>query len=138
MEEMSQSLQSALQQAQSEATAENMQTLRQILENLIRLSLDQENILKSIGTINLNSPLYLDYPQLQNKLQADAQIIEDSLFALSKRQPQIESVVNSEINAINNSMEKALIEMAERRSSKASERQQFNYDSRQQPNTYLV
>lgn len=125
MEEMSQSLQSALQQAQSDATAEDMQTLRQILENLIRLSLDQENILKSIGTINLNSPLYLDYLQLQNKLQADAQIIEDSLFALSKRQPQIESLVNSEINAINSSMEKALIEMAERRSSKASERQQF-------------
>ena len=125
MEEMSQSLQSALQQAQSEAATEDMQTLRQILENLIRLSIDQENILKSIGTINLNSPLYLDYQQLQNKLQADAQIIEDSLFALSKRQPQIESVVNSEINDINNSMEKALIEMAERRSSKASERQQF-------------
>ena len=125
MEEMSQSLQSALQQAQSDATTEDMQILRQILENLIRLSLDQENILKSIGTINLNSPLYLDYLQLQNKLQADAQIIEDSLFALSKRQPQIESVVNSEINAINSSIEKALIEMAERRSSKASEHQQF-------------
>ena len=125
MEEMSQSLQTALQQAQSDAAAEDMQTLRQILENLIRLSLDQENILKSIGKINLNSPLYLDYLQLQNKLQADAQIIEDSLFALSKRQPQIESVVNSEINSINSSMEKALIEMAERRSSRASERQQF-------------
>ena len=125
MEEMSQSLQSALQLAQSDAIAEDMQTLRQILENLIQLSLDQENILKSIGTINLNSPLYLDYLQLQKKLQADAQIIEDSLFALSKRQPQIQSVVNREINAINNSMENALIEMAERRSSKASERQQF-------------
>ena len=121
MEEMSQSLQSALQQSQSESVAEDMQ----ILENLITLSIDQEDILKSIGSINLNSPIYLDYLQLQNKLQSDAQIIEDSLFALSKRQPQILSVVNSEINAINNSMENALIEMAERRSSKASERQQF-------------
>jgi hypothetical protein len=125
MEEMSQSLQTALQQAQAEGLAEDMQTLRQILENLITLSLDQENILISIGSINLNSPVYLDYLQLQNKLQSDAQIIEDSLFALSKRQPQIQSIVNSEINAINNSMENALLEMAERRSSKASERQQF-------------
>ncbi|MDG1189964.1 MAG: hypothetical protein P8N00_05375, partial [Flavobacteriales bacterium] len=125
MEEMSQSLQTALQQAQAEGLAEDMQTLRQILENLITLSLDQENILISIGSINLNSPVYLDYLQLQNKLQSDAQIIEDSLFALSKRQPQIQSIVNSEINAINNSMQNALLEMAERRSSKASERQQF-------------
>lgn len=125
MEELSQSLQSSLQQAQSEAIEEDMQTLRQILENLITLSLDQEDILKAIGNINLNSPIYLDYLQLQSKIQSDAQIIEDSLFSLSKRQPQIQSIVNSEINAINNSMENALIEMAERRSSKASERQQF-------------
>ena len=51
IEEMSQSLQSALQQAQSDAAAEDMQTLRQILENLIRLSLDQENILKIKQTV---------------------------------------------------------------------------------------
>ena len=125
MEEMSQSLQSAMQSAEQEQVAEDMQTLRQILENLIVLSVDQENILKTIPQININSPLYLDYLQLQKKLQADAQIIEDSLFALSKRQPQIESIVNKEINTINLSTEKALEEMAERRSAKASERQQF-------------
>ena len=125
MEEMSQSLQSAMQSAQQEQIAEDMQTLRQILENLIVLSVDQENILKTIPQININSPLYLEYLQLQKKLQADAQIIEDSLFALSKRQPQIESIVNKEINTIDLSMEKALEDMAERRSSNASERQQF-------------
>ncbi|MBL6873444.1 MAG: hypothetical protein ISR00_05805 [Flavobacteriales bacterium] len=125
MEEMSQSLQSAMQSAEQEQVAEDMQTLRQILENLIVLSVDQENILKTIPQININSPLYLDYLQLQKKLQTDAQIIEDSLFALSKRQPQIESIVNKEINTINLSTEKALEEMAERRSAKASERQQF-------------
>jgi hypothetical protein len=125
MEEMSQSLQSAMQSAQQEQVAEDMQTLRQILENLIVLSVDQEDILKTIPQININSPLYLDYLQLQKKLQADAQIIEDSLFALSKRQPQIESIVNKEINTIELSTEKALEEMAERRSAKASERQQF-------------
>lgn len=125
IEEMSQSIQSAMQQALSETLSEDMQRLRQILENLITLSLDQEDVLQSIISINLNSPLYLDYLQLQNKLQADAKIIEDSLFALSKRQPQIESVVNREIGAINNSMEKAIVEMAERRSSRAREQQQF-------------
>lgn len=125
MEEMSQSLQSAMQSAQQEQVAEDIQTLRQILENLIVLSVDQEDILKTIPQININSPLYLDYLQTQKKLQADSEIIEDSLFALSKRQPQIESTVNKEINTINLSMEKALEDMAERRSNNASERQQF-------------
>ena len=58
-------------------------------------------------------------------MQNDAQIIEDSLFALSKRQPQIKSIVNREINALNSSMEKAIDLMEERTSGKASERQQF-------------
>ncbi len=125
MEEMSQSLQSALDTQQQEQLSEDMQTLRQILENLITVSIDQEDILQSINSINLNSPLYLDYLQLQNKLQSDTEIIEDSLFALSKRQPQIQSIVNQEINAIHMNMGKALEEMAERRSERASERQQF-------------
>ena len=125
MEEMGQSLQSALESQQKEQLSEDMQTLRQILENLVTLSLDQEEILEAINSINLNSPLYLNYLQLQNKLQSDTEIIEDSLFALSKRQPQIQSVVNKEINSIYLNMSKALDEMAERRSQKARENQQF-------------
>ena len=125
MEEMGQALQATLDSQQKEQLSEDMQTLRQILENLVTLSIDQEDVLQSITNINLNSPLYLDYLQLQNKLQSDTEIIEDSLFALSKRQPQIQSVVNKEINAIYMNMGKALDEMAERRSRQARENQQF-------------
>ena len=103
-----------------------MATLRQILENLIALSLDQEkDYLANINETNINSPQYTNYMQLQKKLQNDAQIIEDSLFALSKRQPQIKSIVNREINALNSSMEKAIDWMEERATEKASEQQQF-------------
>ena len=125
MEEMSQKLQSSMQQSESDSAWEDMTTLRQILENLITLSLDQEIILANITETNINSPQYTQYMQLQKKLQYDAQIIEDSLFALSKRQPQIKSIVNREINALNSGMEKAINLMQERSSGKASERQQF-------------
>lgn len=125
MEEMSQKLQSSMQQSESDSASEDMATLRQILENLITLSLDQEMLLANITETNINSPLYTHYMQLQKKLQNDAQIIEDSLFALSKRQPQIKSIVNREINALNSGMEKAIDWMEERTSGKASERQQF-------------
>ena len=125
MEEMSQKLQSSIQQSESNSASEDMATLRQILENLITLSLDQEMLLANITETNINSPQYTNYVQLQKKLQNDAQIIEDSLFALSKRQPQIKSIVNREINALNSGMEKAIDLMEERSSGKASERQQF-------------
>jgi len=125
MEEMSQKLQSSMQQSESDSASEDMATLRQILENLITLSLDQEMLLANITETNINSPQYTHYMRLQKKLQNDAQIIEDSLFALSKRQPQIKSIVNIEINALNSGMEKAINLMEERTSGKASERQQF-------------
>ncbi len=125
MEEMSEQIQSAMASEESESVAEDIETLRQILENLITISLEQENLLANIESIKSNSPLYSEFMRTQKKLEIDAQIIEDSLFALSKRQPKIESFINTEINALNTSMSKALTYMAERKSAKASERQQF-------------
>lgn len=126
MEEMSEKIQSAMQNNSAEGAKEDMESLRQILENLVTLSFEQESLLSEIELININSPLYTSFMHQQKKLQDDAQIIEDSLFALSKRQPQISSVVNREINALNSGMEKSLSFMEERLSAKASEKQQFS------------
>ena len=125
MEEMSQKLQSSMQQSEADSNAEDMTTLRQILENLITLSLDQESLLSDIAETKESSPMYVTHMQQQKKLQNDAQIIEDSLFALSKRQPQISSIVNREISALNEGMINSLEWMAERANAKASEQQQF-------------
>ena len=126
MEEMAGKIESAMQNNSSESTKEDMGSLRQILENLVTLSFEQEALLSEIELININSPLYTSFMHQQKKLQDDAQIIEDSLFALSKRQPQISSVVNREINALNSGMKKALSHMEERLSAQASEKQQFS------------
>lgn len=125
MEEMSDKLQSAMEMESSEGVAEDMETLRQILENLITLSKEEESLLINIGEVKYNSPIYTDYIKTQKKLQLDAQIVEDSLFALSKRQPQISSFINVEINDLNINMEKAIGLMEERQSQEASVRQQY-------------
>lgn len=125
MNEMGKKLQSSMQSNESETQAEDMETLRQILENLISLSFEQEQLLTAIEETNINSPLYTEHMHQQKRLVDDAKIIEDSLFALSKRQPQIESIVNKEINALNYNMGKALEQMEERFSSEASKQQQY-------------
>jgi len=125
MKEMSQSIQDSLAQEEAETVAEDMETLRQILENLISLSFDQENLMNNLYDVKFNSPIYTQYMRDQSKLMDDSQIIEDSLFALSKRQPQIQSIINSEINDMNANMEKALSFMEERKTNEASEKQQF-------------
>ena len=125
MQEMSQSIMDSLAQEEAETAAEDMETLRQILENLISLSFDQEALINNLSDVKFNSPIYTQYMRDQNKLMDDSQIIEDSLFALSKRQPQIESIINSEINDMNANMKRALSFMEERKTNDASEKQQF-------------
>ena len=63
--------------------------------------------------------------QKQSRLKDDAKIVEDSLFALSKRNPTIGKMVNQEISTINSSMDKAINNLAERNSPEAASRQQF-------------
>lgn len=125
LNQMGEKLQSSMQSSKSESQLEDMETLRQILENLIALSFDQEHLLSAIVETHINSPLYTQHMHQQKKLVNDAQIIEDSLFALSKRQPQIESIVNRELNALNYNMDQSLAQMEERFSAKASEQQQY-------------
>jgi hypothetical protein len=63
--------------------------------------------------------------QDQKNLKTDLQMIEDSLFALSKRQAALKPIINREITAINQHVEKALAEMTERRLPSATEKQQL-------------
>ena len=61
---------------------ENMETLRQILENLITLSFDQEELINNISSLPKNSNSIVKYIKEQKKLSDNSKIIEDSLFAL--------------------------------------------------------
>ncbi|MGC6471140.1 MAG: hypothetical protein ACON4E_07735 [Flavobacteriales bacterium] len=125
MEQMSQEITDSMEMEEAESVAEDMETLRQILENLISVSHDQESLMKNLYNVQFNSPIYTQHLRTQKTLQQNTQIIEDSLLALSKRQPSVESIINKEINAMNSNMENALSFMEERSSSQATEKQQF-------------
>ena len=113
MQKMSEQLAQMQQEMDKEAQSEDINKLRDILENLIQLSFGQEALMGELSTAKTNDPQFFKINRKQNKLQEDAKMIEDSLFALSKRVPQIQSVVNREISAINMNMEKAVDEIKE-------------------------
>jgi len=104
---------------------EDMETLRKILENLVTLSFDQEYLMEHVNNTPRNSPEFVKIVQEQNKLSDNSKIIEDSLFALSKRVIQIQATINKEIASINRNMQKATKELENREVNKATERQQF-------------
>ena len=127
MEELSDQISQMQQQMASENNAENLEDLRALLENIIQLSFDQEEVMENIKNTNNNDPRYVALSQQQKKLKDDSKIVEDSLFALSKRIQKLEAArtINQEMTAVNFNMEKAIEELQERRTPQASNRQQL-------------
>ncbi len=125
MDQLSERLEGMQSDMFMEQLAEDSRVLREILENLLKTSFSQEDLLLEIRNLNVNDPRYVQFIQDQRKIRDDLQMIEDSLVALSKRQIQIESYVTREIRDINLNLEHALHSLIERQRAQASSRQQF-------------
>ncbi|MFL5751760.1 MAG: DUF4175 family protein [Bacteroidia bacterium] len=124
MKSMSDKMQQAMEQMQQDQNEEDMQALRQIMENLMNVSFAEEDLAKESQKIKTNNPQYTKLAQKQKKLQDDSKMIEDSLLALSKRNPMISATVNKEINSIQHNMGKSIESLEERQTQEASMRQQ--------------
>ena len=124
MKEMAASMSNQMQSAEMEQMQEDMKALRQLLENLVSLSFDQEALIKRLARSRINTPAYISRVQDQHKLKGDFQLIQDSLLALSKRVMQIESFVTEKISAVNENMDVGLKRLEERQKSQAADNQQ--------------
>ncbi len=125
MQKMSESLTSMQQDMVQEGMEEDIDALRDILENLIQLSFDQEDLIGKVNSVNLNDPQYTDLIREQKNIKDDLKLVEDSLFALSKRQIMIEPFISKEISSINQNIEKSIDFLNNRRSNQAAEKQQY-------------
>jgi hypothetical protein len=124
MSNMKKKMQQMMEDAEG-GGGEDVAALRDILENLLQVSFEQEALMKEVKTIDRNNPRYLALIQQQKKIKDDAAMIEDSLFAISKRQPKIQPIVNREIADINNNMNKAIKFMVDRNQQESASRQQY-------------
>ncbi|HNW97587.1 MAG TPA: hypothetical protein PKK00_04130 [Bacteroidales bacterium] len=124
MQELADKMEQMQEEMQEEKEGEDINTLRDILENLIKASFDQEDLINQLGEVKTSDPQYNTLIQQQKNLKDDIQMIEDSLFALSKRQSQIESFVNQEISEINDNVKNAITQLNLRNTSTAKSKQQ--------------
>ena len=125
MKSLSQKLEKMQEEMEQEAAEEDVNSLRQILENLISVSLDQEELMKNFKQINSNDPKFVKYMDRQKELKDDIGMIKDSLYALSKRQPMIEAIVNREISNIDADMKRAIEYLHNRNIGAAGTYQQY-------------
>jgi hypothetical protein len=108
MQQMSNTIKQQQQENQSNQLAEDIDNVRQILENLVKISKYQEDLMNKIKTTKVSDPLYQEIIKRQYYLKEKMQPIADTLFAISKRQPQIGYMINQELNKIDDYIEKSL------------------------------
>lgn len=125
MKSMAEKMQSMMDQMAQEGQEEDLKALREILENLLSLSFDQEKLINVTKLTSINDPNYTKLARQQQKLKEDSKTIEDSLLALSKRVPALVSTVNKEIGSIKDNMNRSTSYLADRNVMAAAGRQQF-------------
>jgi hypothetical protein len=124
MKKMSSKMKSKMKENESDQAEEDMKTIRQLLENLVNLSFDQERVMKDFESTGETTPRYVKLTQQQSKLKNDFVMIEDSLHELSKRVYQIESFVTEKVTDIKQNLAESINMLEERIKYKAQENQQ--------------
>lgn len=119
----------AMQMAMESAASEDLNSLRKTLENLIKLSFEQEQIMEGMRGLRPEDPKYNDFNKRQRAALDGMKVVEDSLLALSKRVVQIQSIINKEVSDVNLSMERSIRAMTERKNGIVSRQQQLSMTS---------
>ena len=125
MKQMSKQMRKQMSKMSQESLQLNYKRVRQILENLIHFSQEQEDLIKKFDNINNYNPQFVKNARKQTQLRVETEMIEDSLQALSQKVMQIESTVNREIEDINYYMEKVREYISDRQIGKIRSSQQY-------------
>lgn len=123
MKQMAGSLQENMEAGDMEQMQEDIKAIRQLLENLVTLSFDQEDLISDLNITKVNTPRYVELVQSQFKLKDDFQLIQDSLQALSKRNDKIASFVTEKVIEVKNDIQSSIKELEERRKPESARHQ---------------
>ncbi|MFN5171266.1 MAG: hypothetical protein ACK5DD_16740 [Cyclobacteriaceae bacterium] len=129
MQQMQQQLEGMQNSMEMEMNMENLESMRQILHGLIKLSFDQETLMKDFNEVQQSDPRYIALSQQQLKLQDDAKVLEDSLLALAKRDVMMGAAITREVTELNGHIDKAVEQIKERRKANASAEMQSSMTS---------
>ncbi|MEM7085920.1 MAG: DUF4175 family protein [Bacteroidota bacterium] len=115
MKEMGKKMQMSMQSGQMETLQEDVEMLRQILDNLVVFSFEQEDLMEVFKETDYGSAAFGKKLNVQNDLKLNFEHIDDSLFALSLRQPMISNVINESLTNVSFNLDKTLELLAENR-----------------------
>lgn len=125
MKQMSKGMQMQMQAGQMETIEEDVKMLRQIVDNLVVFSFQQEDLMEAFKKIEYGNPIFGKKLNIQNDLKTNFEHIDDSIFALSLRQPMIGSQINTSLTEIQYNIDKSLERLAQNETRQGIGNQQY-------------
>jgi hypothetical protein len=124
MKKMAKKMKDQMSDDEEQKAKQNIDDLRDILDNLVTLSFDQEKLMKDFRAVDQSDPRFVQLGQTQRKLGDDSRIVRDSLQMLAIREPRIKSFVTREVGEMNTRMNEALGHIQQRDVPRATATQQ--------------
>ncbi len=125
MKKMSQKMQQAMMEMQSNMIDENIDDLRKILENLVTFSFQQEDLMGQFDEISVRHPDFGKNLKKQNEIKSYFEHIDDSLYVLSMRVPQLSAKIQTDLSDAHYNLGESLENFAENRFNKGISNQQY-------------
>lgn len=125
MKEMSKKMKSAQAGSEGEQLNANIETMRQILDNLLVFSFEQEELLLDFKKTRVNNPAYPKQLKKQQVLKEHFQHIDDSLFVLAMNNPMITEKIIGKLTDIEFDINKALERLAQNELPQGTASQQY-------------
>ncbi|TAI47562.1 hypothetical protein [Flagellimonas allohymeniacidonis] len=125
MKEMSKALQQGAMSASGSSDTEDAEMLRQILDNLVTFSFNQEKLFESIEDANVDIAQFAKTVRDQKELRRLFEHVDDSLFALSLRRAELSEFVNEQITEVYYNIDKSLESIADNQIYQGASYQQY-------------
>ncbi len=115
MKKMAEQMSSEMEADSQEQQGENIEDLRQVIENLVSFSFDQEEILTQQKGLSPRDPRFKEYIVKQKNAADNFEIIRDSLNAMAGRIPELGPLVNKELIDIYKNLDIVMTEIGDNR-----------------------
>lgn len=137
MKQMSQKMAQSMQSGDMEQMQEDAKLLRQILDNLLAFSFDEETLIKTTNTTQTRSLQLNKVLKKQQDLKLQFKHVDDSLFAVALRNPKITETILNEVGEIHYNLDKTLETLADNNIQKGASHQQYVLTSANRLADYL-
>ncbi|MGM8360858.1 DUF4175 family protein [Flavobacterium sp. ARAG 55.4] len=125
MKSMSKKMDQGMEGAEMDQMEEDVKMLRQILDNLLAFSLSEEAVMLRFKSLNSASPAFNKNIKLQQDLRLQFKHVDDSLFAMSLRNPKLTEDITREVGNVQYNVDKALETLSDSQVSKGVSHQQY-------------